>query len=89
MPTLLFLTATWSAPGRLMEPMIRKIARERRIPYRRLLVDEDPSLIGTNGVTTVPELVLVEGGWIIRRWMGLCSEIEIRSDLEAMTQGST
>ena len=79
MRALIFLDATWSSVGPLIEPVIRRVARAVRLPYLHLLVDKDYSLMQKYGVTGIPMLVLAEGEEVLGRWAGYRPENEIWS----------
>ena len=70
-PVLLDFWASWCGPCRMVSPIIDEIAGERAdIVVGKVNVDEQPELAGTFQVMSIPTLVVMQGGKVIRKEMG-------------------
>lgn len=70
-PVLLDFWAPWCGPCRMVAPIVEEIAGERSdIKVGKVNVDEQPELAGRFGVMSIPTLVVMKGGKIVRQAMG-------------------
>lgn len=70
-PVLLDFWAPWCSPCRLVSPVMEEIAGERPdIKVGKINVDEQPELAGQFGVMSIPTLVVMKGGRIVRQMVG-------------------
>ena len=68
---LLDFWAPWCAPCRMVIPLVDEIAKERTdIKVGKINVDESPELAKQFGVCTIPTLVVMENGKIVRQEQG-------------------
>ena len=63
--------APWCGPCRMVGPVVEEIAAERAdIKVCKVNVDEQPELAGQFGVMSIPTLVVIKNGKIVRQAVG-------------------
>lgn len=75
---LLDFWADWCAPCRMLSPVVEEVAGEREdILIGKVNVDEQPHLAEVFGVQSIPLLVLVQNGEIVKQSVGYLSKEQL------------
>ena len=74
-PVLLDFWAPWCAPCRMVAPTVEEIASERvDIKVGKINVDEQPELANKFGIMSIPTLVVMKNGEIVKQASGARSK---------------
>ena len=77
-PVLLDFWAPWCGPCRMVVPIVEEIAGERSdIKVGKVNVDEEQELAGQFGIMTIPTLVVMKNGKIVKQASGARPKKEI------------
>lgn len=71
-PVLLDFWATWCGPCRMLAPIVEELANEYegKIKVGKVNVDDEPELAGAFGVESIPTIVVMQSGKIVKQAIG-------------------
>ena len=79
---LLDFWAPWCGPCQMVGPIIEEIAQDREdITVGKINVDEEIELALQFGVTSIPTLVVMEGGQVVNKAIGYRPKADIEKML--------
>ena len=80
---LLDFWATWCGPCRMVAPIVEEIAAEREdIVVGKIDVDEQMPLAAKFGITSIPTLIVMDGGKAVAQAIGYRPKADILRLLE-------
>jgi thioredoxin 2 len=82
-PVLVDLWAPWCGPCRMVSPALERLAARhaKRLKLVKVNVDESPAVAARYRATSIPTLVLLEGGRERERIVGALPEAQIEARL--------
>jgi thioredoxin 1 len=82
-PVLVDFYADWCGPCKMIAPVLEELASETTdAKIVKVNVDEHPQLAGRYGISSIPSLLIFQGGEVVDEHVGLANKAQLRSMLE-------
>jgi thioredoxin 1 len=80
--------ATWCAPCRMQEPILREVAKKfgDKIEVKKIDVDREPALTSRYAIRAVPTLIVEKDGEVIHRYVGVTRRSVLEEDLNSLLE---
>jgi len=83
--------AAWCPPCRMLSPLVDELAREYdgRVRVGKLDVDLSPEVASRYGITSIPSLLVFQGGQVVAQRVGALPGEELRRWLDTHAPAAT
>lgn len=84
-PVLVDFSATWCGPCQKMAPLVDELANEfsGQAKVVKVDVDSNQELAVRYQIMSVPTLMIIKGGEVVRRWIGFTAKQELATALRS------
>lgn len=78
-PVLIDFYADWCGPCRVMSPIVEDVAKEvsENVKVVKINVDEENELTMKYGISSIPTLVFIKNGEVVRNLVGIRDKDEL------------
>ncbi|HTS68356.1 MAG TPA: thioredoxin [Terriglobia bacterium] len=89
-PVFLDFWAEWCGPCKMLGPTFDRLAEKygSQVTFAKVNVDELPEIANKFAVRSIPTLVLLQGGAVVEKLVGLRSEQELAQVLSRFANGN-
>ena len=78
---VLYFTATWCGPCKTFKPVVQEVNAELSLGINFVDVDQQKEMAQRYGITSVPTIVVENGGNVLYRNSGVMSKPQLRQVL--------
>jgi len=89
-PVFLDFWADWCGPCKMLGPTFERLADQygEHVTFAKINVDELPDIANKFSIRSIPTLILLQGGNVVEKLVGLRSEHELAQVLSRYTNGN-
>lgn len=80
--TIIDFWAEWCGPCKMVAPVLQELADEANISLIKIDVDKQPELASEFGITSIPAIMVIENGKIVKSITGAKPKYALAKDLE-------
>ena len=85
-PVVIDFHATWCGPCKVLSPILEELEEEvENVQFVKLDVDQFPEIAGANQVMGVPTVVILKGGEVKERFVGVQPKETIKEKITALS----
>ncbi|OHD66653.1 MAG: thioredoxin [Spirochaetes bacterium RBG_13_51_14] len=83
-PVLIDFWAPWCGPCKMQVPILEKLAQSAEInaTIAKINTDENPDIAQKFGITSIPTLIIMQGGAEVERFVGVQPETVLKQKLK-------
>lgn len=80
--TIVDFWAEWCGPCKMVAPVLDELSKENNVNLVKINVDEQTELAKDFNITSIPMILLVENGQVVKQIMGAKPKFALAKDLE-------
>lgn len=80
--TIVDFWAEWCGPCKMVAPVLDELSKENNVNLVKINVDEETELAKDFNITSIPMILLVENGQVVKQIMGAKPKFALAKDLE-------
>ena len=80
--TIVDFWAEWCGPCKMVAPVLQELADEHNVTLVKINVDDETDLATEFGITSIPAIMVIENGKIIKSITGAKPKYALAKDLE-------